>query len=233
MALPPTATIVKSALCRTNAFYRPTPTTFFFPGLTSKPWHEPTFSWCQTLKDNHEEIKSEFLALRETKIASDYQVGQSEHTLHEGKWDWYSYIQKGKRQKEFAASCPKTTEVLESVDGLMSGMPFAFAFFSALQPNSRINAHCAPCNLRLRCHYPLIVPESGCGLRVGAETKSWVEGEPLVFDDAFEHEAFNEHKSSERVVLLFDVWHPDLVAGERESIVEMFGFAKGQGWLKH
>ena len=54
----------------------------------------------------------------------------------------------------------------------------------------------------------------------------------MVFDDAFEHEAFNDHADQERVVLLFDVWHPDLVTGEREAVGEMFGYAKEQGWLK-
>ncbi len=35
----------------------------------------------------------------------------------------------------------------------------------------------------------------------------------------------------DRVVLLFDVWHPDLVQGEREAIVRMFATAREKGWL--
>ena len=31
----------------------------------------------------------------------------------------------------------------------------------------------------------------------------------LIFDDAFEHEVFND-TAAERAVLLFDVWHPEL-----------------------
>ena len=36
----------------------------------------------------------------------------------------------------------------------------------------------------------------------------------------------------DRVVLLFDMWHPDLVPAEVEAISDMFDFAKQQGWLK-
>lgn len=37
-------------------------------------------------------------------------------------------------------------------------------------------------------------------------------GKCLVFDDCYEHEVWNKTKR-ERVLLLFDLWHPDL-AGE-------------------
>jgi hypothetical protein len=33
-------------------------------------------------------------------------------------------------------------------------------------------------------------------------------------------------------VLLFDIWHPELTEYEIEAIVDMFGYAKSQGWLK-
>ena len=62
--------------------------------------------------------------------------------------------------------------------------------------------HCGPRNSRLTAHLPLIVPEidesaqgSGVGLRVGPPQgegeawRRWEEGEVLIFDDSFEHEA--------------------------------------------
>src|SRR3546814_9705290 len=60
----------------------------------------------------------------------------------------------------------------------------------------------------LICHLPLVVPD-GCGLRVGAETRSWREGELLIFDDSFEHEAWNRG-TSDRTILLFEIWRPDI-----------------------
>jgi aspartyl/asparaginyl beta-hydroxylase (cupin superfamily) len=62
----------------------------------------------------------------------------------------------------------------------------------------------------------LIVPE-GCWFRVGAETRSWRRGEAFVFDDTIEHEAANP-SADLRVVLIFDVWHPDLSGAEREAV---------------
>jgi hypothetical protein len=36
----------------------------------------------------------------------------------------------------------------------------------------------------------------------------------LVFDDSFQHEAFNDHATEPRLVLIVDVWHPDLSDAE-------------------
>lgn len=103
--------------------------------------------------------------------------------------------------------------------------PFAFAFFSTLHAQSSIAPHCAPCNLRLRVHLPLVAASHDsyeCGMRVGGSVVPWTEGRAVVFDDAFEHEVWNRTISRDRVVLLFDVWHPDLTLAEKISIVEMW-----------
>ncbi len=71
------------------------------------------------------------------------------------------------------------------------------------------------------CHLPLIVPP-GCGLRVGSETREWVEGKAWVFDDSIEHEAWNNSDQT-RVILLFEAWRPELSAKERELVTAMFG----------
>jgi aspartyl/asparaginyl beta-hydroxylase (cupin superfamily) len=71
-------------------------------------------------------------------------------------------------------------------------------------------------NTRLLCHVPLIVPP-GCWFRVGAETRPWREGEAFVFDDTIEHEASNPTDHL-RVVMIFDLWHPDLDPLEQEAV---------------
>ncbi|EEY70406.1 aspartyl/Asparaginyl beta-hydroxylase, putative [Phytophthora infestans T30-4] len=237
------AALLRSALCLTTAKPRPSPTLFCFPGLESAPWHDTCkFEWIKQLEANRETITNEYLALKEQRDAlsksseaateaSDYKVYDKEHQLHQGEWDWLSYVTQGRRQADFAVQCPKTVETLENIPGFMAGLPFAYSFFSILKPESSIKAHSAPCNIRLRCHFPLIVPE-GCGIRVGDETRQWEEGKALVLDDAFDHEVWHNGKEGDRVLLLFDVWHPDLVQGEREAITEMFKEAKEKGWLK-
>ena len=78
-------------------------------------------------------------------------------------------------------------------------MPFSFAFFSTMRAQSRIAPHNAPVNLRVRVHLPLLVPEpERCGIRVAGEARVWTPGEALAFDDAFEHEVWNDGDSEVR-----------------------------------
>jgi aspartyl/asparaginyl beta-hydroxylase (cupin superfamily) len=74
-------------------------------------------------------------------------------------------------------------------------------------------------NTRLICHLPLIVPPD-CALRVGNQTRGWREGELLVFDDSIEHEAWNLSQEP-RVVLIFDVWRPELSEKEQALVAAM------------
>jgi aspartate beta-hydroxylase len=42
------------------------------------------------------------------------------------------------------------------------------------------------------------------------------EGECFIFDDSFEHEAWNDHPNRSRIVLIIDVWHPSFSPAERK-----------------
>jgi aspartyl/asparaginyl beta-hydroxylase (cupin superfamily) len=92
----------------------------------------------------------------------------------------------------------------------------ANAMFSLLAPRTHIPPHVGVANFRLLCHLPLIVPER-CWFRVGAETRNFAEGQAWIFDDTIEHEAKNESDCL-RVILIFDIWHPDLSPAERTAI---------------
>jgi aspartyl/asparaginyl beta-hydroxylase (cupin superfamily) len=86
--------------------------------------------------------------------------------------------------------------------------------FSILQPRTRIPPHTGSSNIRTTIHLPLVVPP-GCGFRVGAETREWVEGEAWAFDDTIEHEAWND-SDQVRAILILDGWNPFLTEAERE-----------------
>ena len=92
--------------------------------------------------------------------------------------------------------------------------------FSKLAAGARIPPHHGMLNARLICHLPLVVP-SGCGFRVGGETREWEQGKLLIFDDTIEHEAWNQGPL-DRIILIFDVWHPDLDQHERRAITSLF-----------
>jgi aspartyl/asparaginyl beta-hydroxylase (cupin superfamily) len=92
--------------------------------------------------------------------------------------------------------------------------------FSLLRPGAHIPPHHGMLNCRLICHLPLIVPP-GCWLRVGSETREWEDGKLLIFDDSIEHEARNDSDET-RIILLFDVWRPELTEQERAGVSAMF-----------
>ncbi|MCB1614287.1 MAG: aspartyl/asparaginyl beta-hydroxylase domain-containing protein, partial [Xanthomonadales bacterium] len=46
--------------------------------------------------------------------------------------------------------------------------------------------------------------------------RGWEEGKLMIFDDSFEHEAWNDSDQT-RVVLIFDTWNPNLDPVERQA----------------
>jgi aspartyl/asparaginyl beta-hydroxylase (cupin superfamily) len=92
-------------------------------------------------------------------------------------------------------------------------------YFSVLEPKSRIAPHTGITNARVIAHLPLIVPEN-CGFRVGGETRQWQVGKAMVFDDMTTHEAWNDSDET-RVVLIADLWRPELGAAERSGVEEL------------
>ena len=103
----------------------------------------------------------------------------------------------------------------------MEGTPFSYTFFSTMKPGTSIKAHYGPTNIKLRCHFPLYVNDEAF-LRVASNPMNWAAGKMIIFDDTFEHEAANMSKAEDRVLLLFDIWHPELIKEEKEAIVKMF-----------
>ena len=65
----------------------------------------------------------------------------------------------------------------------------------------------------------MVPPE--CGFRVGNDTRTPVEGKAWVFDDTIEHEAWNRSDRT-RVILLFEIWRPELTDEERALVGAMF-----------
>jgi aspartyl/asparaginyl beta-hydroxylase (cupin superfamily) len=92
-------------------------------------------------------------------------------------------------------------------------------YFSVLEPNSRIEPHIGITNARIIAHFPLIVPED-CGFRVGGEMRRWEPGKALIFDDMTTHEAWNDSDRI-RVVLIADLWRPELSAAERAAVTDL------------
>jgi beta-hydroxylase len=53
-----------------------------------------------------------------------------------------------------------------------------------------------------------MVPKGdACAIRVGNQTEYHQPGKMIIFDDSFEHSAWN-HSSEDRIVLMFDIPNP-------------------------
>jgi aspartate beta-hydroxylase len=52
---------------------------------------------------------------------------------------------------------------------------------------------------------------------VANETKKWIEGKLIIFDDSFDHEVWNDGKEF-RLVLIVDLWHPDLKDSTKKQL---------------
>ncbi len=81
--------------------------------------------------------------------------------------------------------------------------------FSILEPGKHLPPHRGPYNGVLRLHLGLIVPEprEQLSIRVENDVYRWHEGEPVIFDDAYEYEAWNLTPHT-RMVLLVDFRKP-------------------------
>jgi len=186
-------------------------------GLRAQPfWERGVFEWLRPFEEHFEEIRSELLALRSQRgfqplkipnwaskkaVASPDGAGSVSHDV--GDWNVYYLILHEVPFPENCARCPVTTRLLKALP-----RSYQHAFFSALTPGTHIIKHHGPTNKKLRIHLPL-VGAAGSELRVAEQHVLNREGECMVFDDSFEHEAWHRGADT-RVVLVFDVWHPDL-----------------------
>jgi aspartate beta-hydroxylase len=208
--------------------YLQQPTSFYFPELPQRQFYERAeFPWTAALEARTATIREELLAVMRgggafrPYVEDDPTRPPGEFGTLKNNPDWSAFylIKGGEERPEAAARCPETMAALRDVPLTDARGRTPSVLFSLLKPGTRIQPHNGQINARLICHLPLIVPP-GCGLRVGNETRPWVMGETLIFDDTIEHEAWN-NSAETRVVLLFEVWRPELTAAERAAVAAL------------
>lgn len=212
------------------------PQIFYFPGLPQIQFYErEDFPWVAELERDAAAIREELLGILASadrfspymQASPDRPVFNTNGLLNDPAWSACHLIQGGEEVAANAARCPITMNALRRLPLCRIKGRTPTALFSLLRPGAHIPPHHGFINTRLICHLPLIVP-AGCALRVGNETRPWREGEVAIFDDTIEHEAWN--RSSElRVVLLFDIWRPELTATERSLVAAMLESIDGFG----
>ena len=209
--------------------YPQQPSVLYYPYLAQRQFFErEEFGWAEELEAATPIIRDEIVAL--VNEGADFRPYVQDdparpkrdfHGLNNNP-DWTAlYLWKdGSLVEENARRCPRTVEALGKVPMSNIGARTPAVLFSKLEPGAHIPPHHGMLNCRLICHLPLIVP-AGCWLRVGNETRQWEEGKLLIFDDSIEHEAKNP-SGEMRIILLLDIWRPELSDAERHGISSVF-----------
>jgi aspartyl/asparaginyl beta-hydroxylase (cupin superfamily) len=187
------------------------------------------FDWLVTLEGATGDIRAELEAILADRDPGLAPYVEQPSGVPENKWspldrslDWGALHlwRDGERIEEACARAPKTVALVETLPLCRIPGRAPTVFFSILRAGKHIPPHTGVTNVRAIVHLPLIVPE-GCTFRVGGETRSWVEGEALVFDDTIEHEARNP-TDRDRALLILDTWNPYLSDAERAMICTLY-----------
>ncbi|WP_136161628.1 aspartyl/asparaginyl beta-hydroxylase domain-containing protein [Sphingomonas flavalba] len=208
--------------------YLQQPNSFYFPGLPNIEFYERSdFPWLATLEAAAPAIRAELEAVIHADGAfPPYVEAHPDRPpppnplLNDPSWGAFYLWRGGAPVADNAARCPVTMAALEAAPLPRIDGRSPMALFSLLKPGTHIRPHHGLLNTRLICHIPIITAPD-CALRVGAETREWRDGEALVFDDSIEHEAWNRGDRT-RVVLLFEIWRPELSGEERSALTALF-----------
>lgn len=221
--------------------YLQQPKYFYYPELPQIQFYpRAAFPWAAELEAATDAIRQELRGVLAERAGIEPYIRPStdrprfDGHVMENNPDWSAcyLIRDGQEVADIAARCPRTLEAVRRaplcrIDGRTPSV-----LFSLLAPGARIPPHHGFTNARLICHLPLVVPPD-CGLRVGDETHVWREGELVAFDDSFEHEAWNGSDAL-RVVLIFDIWKPELTEQERALTATLLSsirqFNSGSRW---
>jgi ornithine lipid ester-linked acyl 2-hydroxylase len=169
-------------------------------------YNNAVFPWTASVEREWRSIRAELdrLLVRKDELPGFHEISTDVMTTSQDRgWKTFLLAGYGLTSERNIATCPQTWRVCQNIPGLLTVM------FSILEPGKHLPPHRGPYNGVLRLHLGLIVPEprSELGIRVGSEVYRWREGKVVIFDDAYEHEAWNNTPHT-RVVLFVDFVKP-------------------------
>ncbi len=199
----------------------------YFPFINNQPWPDPAKNvTAMTLENSWQVIQTElFELLASRKGFQPYMTDEDkkdfvkENNVSSNAKDdmnidmtvfYFRDLFNSVSQKKLTTNrklCPKTTAIIKSLPNLAT-----ITMFSALNPNTKVPPHCGVDNVRQIIHLGLSIPKD-CNICVAGEQRTWQEGKCLMFDGSFFHEVWNNSNKT-RIVLIADIWHPDLTPAE-------------------
>ncbi|OUT99104.1 MAG: aspartyl beta-hydroxylase [Betaproteobacteria bacterium TMED41] len=132
------------------------------------------------------------------------------------KYGWKRFYLKWYDAKHPSAEilCPKSVELLKSIPTVKAAM------FAILPSGGKLNPHRDPYAGSLRYHLGLLTPNSDdCFILVDGEKYSWYDGEAVLFDETYIHQAKN-NTAVDRIILFCDIERP--LALKASSVINKF-----------
>jgi ornithine lipid ester-linked acyl 2-hydroxylase len=175
----------------------------------------------KTLEDNYAVVQQECLELLNIKDRlTDVRAlgaGYTDGGIHTAKWKAFMF-KSGDFLEDNCKLAPRTADVIRRIPGVYT------AFFSVLDPHQEITPHWGYYKGFLRYHLGVRIPYNNannqCWLRVNGDPAQnalldknqiqygeryyWKNGEGIIFDDNYLHDAANE-SDEVRVVLWLDL----------------------------
>lgn len=214
--------------------YLQQPSVFYYPGLPQKRFYDPAeFPWLEPMRALLPQMQAELAAVL-TDAASGFapyvhrkanRPAPNSPLLDNEAWTAFHFWRDGAVVEDNAARCPATMAALAHAPLPQIPGRSPNAHWSRLLPGAHIAPHVGMLNTRLICHLPILTAPD-CWLRVGNEVRGWEDGVPLLFDDSIEHEAKNDG-AQQRVILLWEIWRPEIDPADREAIGRIFQAIEG------
>jgi beta-hydroxylase len=164
------------------------------------------FPWTRSIESEWHTIQAELqrVLTRKEDLPAFHELSADVLAIsNDHRWKSFVFTGYGFSSANNIGLCPETWRICQGIPGLTT------APFSILEPGKHLPAHRGPYNGVLRLHLGLIVPKprERLGIRVENQIYRWREGEVVIFDDAYEHEVWND-TSDTRVVLFLDFRKP-------------------------
>ena len=191
--------------------------TYNEPNLRAQPFWTAELTGHSTvikrIQSKWKEIRDEGLALIDLKSGGF--LLEDENLRESGVWNQFTLYARGRKDEKNCRKAPRTCALIDTFPEA-STCSRGQVKFSVMYPGTHIWPHVGPTNCRLRMHLGLDIPE-GVSLRVADQTTGWKEGKFIIFDDSFEHEVWH-NGTRLRLILIVDIWHPDIPPFERASL---------------
>ena len=212
--------------------------------LTNRPvwstkqtgYHKPLMK----LKQHYKAIQQEGLMALFNSTEEGHFQEEAENLREEGLWQQLVLFETGVKSEEGCKLAPETCKLIfKYMREISADCTHGQVKFSVIHPGTHVWPHSGPSNCRLRGHLGLVIPKVQDGsrqaagdhqgsagrleMRIADQYVSWEEGELLIIDDSFEHELWYQNgvggrMGGIRLVLLVDMWHPDLSDQEKKAL---------------